>query len=500
METYDVVVVGAGNGGLTASTVLAQKGLKVLLLERHNIPGGCATSFCRGRFEFEVALHQLSGVGTPESPGPLRMLLNQLGVLDDLELVEIKDLYNVIGPGDFRLVLKPDRLQVIAAFQEKFPKEKEGIERFFDLSYQYASQMLSAFYFKDPDPSREKFPILYHYAFKPAQDVLDELFRDPLLKCAISLYWSFLGLPPSRLSFAYLAMLFFTYIELKPFHIKGGSQALSNVLINRFLSQGGTARFSCGVDKILVNQGRIEGVVTEYGDQINTRYLVSNVSPVATYTRLIAPEYVPEPVFQEMRGRTLSPSAFTLFIGFDREAQELGLTGSMTFFPSHTDITDKNLLEMQRLDMGNPFMAMSCYDVADPGFSPPGTCQASVVTLKYGEPWLRVPPAQYHQMKFRCAESMLRRVEAAFPGVRCHIEEIEVATPLTHMRYLGHPNGAIYGFEQYTKDSMFFQPGRTSPIQGLSFASGWIGDCGFQPTLQAGVTAAKSIIREFEGK
>jgi len=321
-----------------------------------------------------------------------------------------------------------------------------------------------------------------------------------LLKCAISLYWSFLGLPPSRLSFAYLAMLFFTYIELKPFHIKGGSQALSNVLINRFLSQGGTARFNCGVDKILVNQGRIEGVVTEHGDRINTRYLVSNVSPVATYTRLIAPEYVPETVFREMRGRTLSPSAFTLFIGFDREARELGLTGSMTFFPNHTDITDKNLLEMQRLDMENPFMAMSCYDVADPGFSPPGTCQASVVTLKYGEPWLRVPPAQYHQMKFRCAESMLRRIEAAFPGVRGHIEEIEAATPLTHMRYLGHPNGAIYGFEQYTKDSMFFQPGRTSPIQGLSFASGWIGDCGFQPTLQAGVTAAKSIIREFEGK
>ena len=145
-------------------------------------------------------------------------------------------------------------------------------------------------------------------------------------------------------------------------------------------------------------------------------------------------------------------------------------------------------------------MAMSCYDWADPGFSPPGTCQASVVTLKYGEPWLRIPPTQYHRMKFRCAESMLRRVEAAFPGVRGHIEEIEAASPLTHMRYLGHPNGAIYGFEQYTKDSMFFQPGRTSPIQGLSFASGWIGDCGFQPTLQAGATAAKAIIRELDGK
>jgi phytoene dehydrogenase-like protein len=500
MESYDVVVIGAGNGGLTASVTMAQKGLKVLLLERHNIPGGCATSFCRGRFEFEVALHQLSGVGTPENPGPLRMLFGQLGVLNDLELVEMQDLFQVIGPGDFRLALKPDRGQVVAALQERFPKEREGIERFFELAYQYAYQMLSAFYFKDPDPSREKYPILYHYAYKPAIEVLNELFTDPLLKAVISSYWGFLGLPPTRLSFAYLAMLFFVYIEYKPFHLKGGSQALSNALINRFVSQGGVVRFHCGVDRILVKGGRIEGVVTESGEKVQTRYVVSNASPVTTYTRLLEPDNVPEYLFREMRGRSLSPSAFVLFIGFDCEPQELGITGPMTFLAGHSDISDKNLLDMQRLDIGDQFMALSCYDVADPDFSPPGSCQVSVVTLKYGEPWLRVPPGEYHRVKFRCAESMLRRVEAAFPVARSHIEEIEAATPLTHMRYLGHPNGAIYGFEQYTKDSMFFQPGRTSPIPGLLFASGWTGDCGFQPTLEAGAAAARSIIRELAGQ
>jgi prolycopene isomerase len=87
-------------------------------------------------------------------------------------------------------------------------------------------------------------------------------------------------------------------------------------------------------------------------------------------------------------------------------------------------------------------------------------------------------------------------LEDFFPAIRKHMEELEVATPLTHMRYLGHPSGAIYGFEHYTKDSMFFQPGRYSPIQGLYFASGWIGDAGFQPTLHAGVAAAKSILRD----
>ena len=140
MERYDAVVIGAGNGGLTASAALAQKGLKVLLLERHNIPGGCATSFCRGRFEFEVALHQLSGLGTPEKPGPLRMALGSLGVLDELEFVEMSDLYNVSMPDGFRVALRADRNETISELQEKFPHEKGAIERFFDLVYEYANQ------------------------------------------------------------------------------------------------------------------------------------------------------------------------------------------------------------------------------------------------------------------------------------------------------------------------------------------------------------------------
>ncbi|MBQ8469266.1 MAG: NAD(P)-binding protein, partial [Clostridia bacterium] len=52
MSRYDVIVVGAGNGGLTAAVTCAKAGYKVLLLEKHNLPGGCATSVVRGRFEF----------------------------------------------------------------------------------------------------------------------------------------------------------------------------------------------------------------------------------------------------------------------------------------------------------------------------------------------------------------------------------------------------------------------------------------------------------------
>jgi prolycopene isomerase len=498
MSDYDVIVIGAGNGGLTASASLAQNGLKVLLLERHNIPGGCATSFCRGRFEFEIALHQLSGLGTPEKPGPLRMSLDKLGVMDDLEFVEISDLYSVHMQDRFHIALKPDKEQIIEELKEKFPHEKEAIDTFFNLVYQYAGDMIGAFIFRDPEPSREKYPRLYEYAFKDAKSVLDDIFSDPLIKCVISVFWGYLGISADQMAFAYLAMVLFQYIEFKPFHIKGGSQALSNAILNRFQSHGGTVKFNCGAKQILTQDNAVTGVVTEDGETVDSEYVIANISPIAAYEQLIGMESIPENTIAEMKGRRLSTSAFTLYIGFDCEPETLGIHESTNFLMANTDISIRNHDRMNNLVVDDELMVLSCYDISDPTFSPQGTCQANVVTLKYGEPWLRLSPHQYLDVKYHCAESMLKRVEEIYPGARLHIEEIEAATPLTHMRYLGHPAGSIYGFEQQTKDSLFFQPGRYTPIQGLYFAGGWTGDCGFEPTLNSGMAAAKTIIRQLE--
>ena len=193
MGEYDAVVIGAGNGGLTAAATMAQKGLNVLLLERHNIPGGAATSFCRGRFEFEVALHQLSGLGTPQKPGRLRLQLDKLGVTDDLDFVEMSDLYHVALPDGFRITLKTDRDETIAVLKEKFSHEKDAIQKFFDLMASYANDMIGAFIFRDPEPSRDKYPNLYKYAFRNSKEILDEYFSDPLLKAILSVYWGYLG-------------------------------------------------------------------------------------------------------------------------------------------------------------------------------------------------------------------------------------------------------------------------------------------------------------------
>ena len=64
---WDVVVIGGGMGGLSAGALLSSYGFRVLLLEQHHKVGGCTTSFSRGDYSFDAALHEMTG-GAPGSP------------------------------------------------------------------------------------------------------------------------------------------------------------------------------------------------------------------------------------------------------------------------------------------------------------------------------------------------------------------------------------------------------------------------------------------------
>ena len=495
MGKYDVVVIGAGNGGLTAALTLAGRGRKTLLLERHNLPGGCATSFIRGRFEFEVALHQLSGLGTPDHPGPLRTTLTDLGVMDKVEFVEQRNLYRVVSPGELDVTLKADRDQAAQALKEAFPDEARSIEDFFKLVWDFCNEWVCVAFLRDPEASPEKYPLYFKYALRPAQEILDHYFRDPRLKLTTAIYWAYMGLPPRLMPFMDLAMLLWAYCEFKPWHIKGGSQALSSALLDNYLAAGGEARFNCGAKEIKIENGKIAGVVDENGDLAETGYVVSNAGTLATYLELIDRDQAPSGTLEKMRSSTVGTSAFTAYLGLDCEPSELGLTAATNFICTEPDFEKAYVLGRSLAPPNNALL--SCYDVDDPDFSEPGSCQAALVTMQYAEQWLSVPPDQYAQAKFEYGRGILALAEKAVPGLWDRIEEMELASPLTHMRYLGHPGGAIYGFDQFAKDStLFLTP--DSGIQGLYFAGAWVGSGGFQPTLMSGQSAAKAILKSMK--
>ena len=87
---YDVIVVGAGLGGLTAGAKLAKEGKSVLLLEQHDRPGGCATTFNRKDFIMEVGLHEMDGL----HPRDLKTkIFRDLGISEKVEFLSAPEFY-----------------------------------------------------------------------------------------------------------------------------------------------------------------------------------------------------------------------------------------------------------------------------------------------------------------------------------------------------------------------------------------------------------------------
>ena len=84
---YDLVIVGGGNGGNMAACRASAMGLKTLVIEKHNMVGGAATSFVRGRFEFEASLHEIPDFGQGAQRGNLGRLFDELGIQMDWLLI-----------------------------------------------------------------------------------------------------------------------------------------------------------------------------------------------------------------------------------------------------------------------------------------------------------------------------------------------------------------------------------------------------------------------------
>lgn len=508
MQQYDAIVIGAGNGGLACAATLAEKGKKVILFEKHNIPGGCGTSFRRGRFEFEVALHQLSSMGTPEKPGPLRELFRRYGIEDQIEWIEIKELFRVNFPDGTGISIPADRKNCEAFLCSQFPQEKESILRYFETVYAFCSES-AAFAEKSAqstgEPSAAKkaimkmgfpkmYPTLARYALKSTQEVLDEFFKDVKLQLALSAYWCFMGMPPARFPWSILAKCTNIYMEDKPFYLRGTSMMMNQAIMDAVQRMGGVVHLNRGVERIVLEGGAAVGVVDEKGEEYRASKIISNISPLATYGALLQPEEVPQAAQEYLRPYTIGISALTCFIGLDCTPEEIGFTTSFTLnyesFDANEDFKDAYKLLPEK----DPLVA-TCYTVDDPEISPPGTSIITAGTLKYSAEWEKLTPEQYYEKKYEAGKRIVARLEKMYPGFTDHIEEMEVATPLTHMRYLNHPGGAIYGYEQDVMSSVFFFPAE-SKIPNLEFASGWVNACGFGPNYLFADKVATKIALE----
>lgn len=501
MSHYDTVVIGAGNAGLMAATRLQREGSKTLLLERHNVPGGCATSFLRGDFEFEVALHQLSGVGTESSPFIMRRVFEELGVLNKIELVQEEELYRIIMPSKLDVTLPADWNELQYHLKSLYPEEGDSIDRFFTMS----EAVVNEYYFilprirltNDEEKLQTKCPNFSAYGLRSTTEVLNEFFSNNDLIDIITPYWSYVGIPTTDLVFAeFIGMLYF-YCVYKPWHIKGGSQMLSSALLSSFEEAGGEVRFHCSAEKIFTENGAVRAVLLETGETVTCEAVVSNASPLITYHEMLDLETPPSSVLQDFKSRRMGVSAVCLYLGLDCSPEELGFTTASTFVmtTSNAEVTEDRMYTLDAPDWG----MVTCYNFIDKEIAPKGKSVVTLVALQYGEAWKDIPPESYISTKYGFGDKLISLVEQAYPKIREHIEKAEVATPMTMMRYLNTPGGAIYGFKQTLQDGSLMRESLDA-IDGLYSASSWTSMGGFQPTYLNGYNTARKIIKRFKVK
>ena len=489
---YDVIVIGAGNGGLAAATTLQRGGMRTLLLERHNVPGGAATSFVRGRFEFEVSLHQLGGMG---GHGPLRAVLDEMDVTRRVEWIEDNDLCRAVVPGVLDITLPHDWQGVVDAIDSCFPGNRAQLTRFLELVRETGLWQLTArvslHKMKEQLEWLSGLPDVRRYALRTFREVLDEFFTDERVKMVLSSYWSYNGQLPSHITFVDMARLLALYIETKPYQIVGGSQALSSAILESFLEAGGEVRLNTTAEKIITRNGAAVGVRLEGGESIGSKLVVSNAPTTTTYTRMLEPEDVPPHVLRNLRSRRMGSSATVLFLGLDATAAELGFTAATSFVSATLD--DENVIRGSHSLEPCPFMIATCYDVQPTGLAPKGGSQVVLASIQYAEPWESLPLEEYARAKTAYAQSQLDLLKCIAPGVRDVIEEAELATPLTFKRYTNQPGGAIYGFDQDATDSWLFHDDDLAPnVPGLICVSNWTTAGGFNSNL---VTAARRCQR-----
>jgi len=501
MSDYDAVVVGAGLGGLSAATFLSKAGKKVLLLERHRVPGGYASSFKRGRFEFEISLHELSGLGSEKERGPLWKLFDNAGILDRVEFIRIPEFFRSVFP-DVDITIPLGRENFEAEMGRHFPQEAANLKEFSAVMFDFADQALKAnrVGMKKVMDDPASFPVLMKYFGKSLSDVLNPIVADEKARAVLGQIWGYYCLPPSQLSFMIYALGTVSYLRFGPAHIKGTSQALSQAFMDVIEESGGDVWLNNGASRILATGGKVYGVVTDDGQRIDCPCVLSNANPFTTCLDLIGRDEVPGWYLRRLGAGTGGASTFNVYMGLDCDYRDIGLENHETFVNTGYDLDAHYELMKAGIDVEPAEAAVTAYNAVDPEFSPPGTAAVVLTLIARADPWLKIAPEDYYDTKARVADRVIGLAERVAPDIRKHIEVVEVATPVTNARYTGNVAGSIIGFnETFSGTGLARMPSR-GPLDGLYFANAWVNiGGGYEPSIYSGYIACKEALEDMEG-
>ena len=442
-QTYDVIIIGGGLGGLTAANKLAKNGRKVLILESHDKLGGFATWFYRKKHIFDVSLH-----GFPV--GMVKTCRKYWSKAISDKIIQLRRM-RFINPmyqleTDYTVEDFTDKL--ITYF--KIPKAQ--VDNFFNLvmnmNYYDNKEMTNGELLESFFPGRKD---VHRFLIEPIVYANGSTLEDPAITYGI---------------------VFSNFMSKGVYTFQGGTDLVIQMMQDELLKNNVDIRLKSKVDTIIVENNICQGVVVN-GDSVASKSVLSNGNLIATIFNLVGKDKFKLDFLEKVKKVRLNTSSCQVYMGI-RQGETIEDIGDLIFYSEAKDFRSDELLSMNTTSRTFSLY----YPRLRPQLENAGYTIVASTNARY-EDWASLDKEDYKAKKKDLIEATLVSLGKIIPGIRNKIDFVEAATPLTIKRYTHHERGSSFGTKHEGLDismklhheiSGLFHTGSVGIIM-----SGWLG-------------------------
>ena len=475
---FDVIIIGAGIGGLTCGASLAKQGMRVAVCEKHFQVGGYAQNFTRKGFTFDSCVHSVSIA----DHGFICSLLSGLGIRDDLVITPNTCSMHVMSPG-LRYSVPAQFEDLMDQLCRDFPQEKDSL-------IALVSDMMKQFfkYKKNLDPgvippAPADTPMDVAEATCSYQDYIAHFIQDKTLRHLFYSVWPFAGNSPAYAP-VFNALIFIVHALEGSHHVKGGFGALAEALARIVTHNNGEVRTRWPVCGIRTGEDKTAiSVVNAHGEELTARYFVSNISPYILHRSLLPQGARNRLWLKRLERLRPSVSAVCVYLGIEGDASDV-VKDNVTFWFA----SDDHEAIYSRIQSGPPETIDHLLIMR-----PPGNGDNSTLTLIC---FARADAAvDWTNAKKNISTAMTDKAMSLFGDFSSRIRVRESASPATFERYTGNTGGALYGFDNARDLYGQSKLPLTTPIRNLFQVGHWTkSGSGIYNVMSSGNTVASMIM------
>jgi phytoene dehydrogenase-like protein len=485
------IIIGGGIAGLSAGIYSCLNTYDTEILEMHSAPGGQCTSWKREGYTFDYCVHWLVG----SSHGPFNRIWKETGALDDSVNIINHETYGSINTceGDLLVYTDVDRWEKYLL--QESPVDEIPIKKLCgDLRSVATLKMNDKVFGSGSILENLRFflsnlPVVKVFGMHGRESVREYIEQLGFKEGALKKKFEYFADTMEDFSAAAFLLTLAWFAQNNAGYPEGGSLPLIMRMMDRYISIGGKFTGGARVDKILTKGKRAIGVRLTDG----TEKFADNIIGAADLHTMI---------HGMLDGKFTSPEikkAFASWPTFHPIVQvSFGIDQPI-------ECADHTSVIVRRGDRIGSTELKSGYGITnynhDRIITPEGCC---VMKLTFDTPlelWEGMEKEEYLREKERIREDAISKLDNLFPGVSAHIKVVDVATPMTDIRYTGVWKASYEGFLPSMNNIGKSMKQTIGGLDNFYLAGQWLyPGGGLPPSAQSGKTAVQLLCRKDKKK